>query len=517
MNKQSFIHGTMILIVAGLATRILGMLNKITLSRVIGAEGMGLYHMAFPALILVLTLTTGGFPVAISKRVAEAEAVGDRQTVKKVLYLSLAIVSGLSLILTLILWFGASFIVENFLTDKRVTLTLLATAPSVLIIGFSAVFRGYFQGKSNMIPTASSQFIESLVRVISAIVFAQLLLPYGIEWASAGAMIGLLVGEIFGLGTLLYHYFLDRDPSQTKKSFPQKWKDEAKKLITITIPVTGGKIVGSLSLFFEPIIIAQSLAIAGLATSAATTFYGQLAGMAIPILLFPTVLTYSISVTLIPALSEASAGKNSKLVHKRLHQALKLALVTGAPCTVVIYVLAEPLSHLIFNDVGVAPLLKKMAPFALFLYFQGPLAATLQALDKASTALRNTVIGAVVKAGTIFLLASQPDIGINGAIYAINMNMALVTLLHFISVVKALSFSMKMADIFKVSLSMTLMGFVLYYSMIHSPFSYLWLKFIFAILLGFVLYFILLLLLNIVDKHDMERIPWIGKLIGTRK
>jgi stage V sporulation protein B len=517
VSKQSFIQGTMILVLAGIITKVLGMLNKITLSRVIGAEGMGLYHMAFPTLILVLTLTTGGFPVAISKRIAEAEATRDEARVKKILWLSMIFVCGLSFVITLILWLSAPLIAKLFLTDDRVLYSLLASAPAIMIIGISSVIRAYFQGKLNMVPTATSQFTESLVRVASALLFAHLLLPYGIEWAAAGAMLGLLVGELAGMFILLYHYW--RDPHRAhlrkiKKSALSHWINEAKKLIQITIPVTGSRIIGSLSLFFEPIIIAQSLAIAGLTTTAATSFYGQLAGMAIPILLFPTVLTYSISVTLIPALSEAAANNDFKMVYKRLHQALRLALVTGAPCTVIIYVLAEPLSYLVFNDKGVADILRMMAPFALFLYFQGPLAATLQALDKAKKALRNTIIGAVLKVVTVVFLASQPEIGIKGVIYAINLNMAIVTVLHFISVLKSVSFTMKLMDIAKVGFSMSVMGWFCYI-MMHLPLTVsLWLQFLLTLFSGSVLYTLLLVVLGVVDKHDLERIPWIGKLIA---
>lgn len=517
MSKQSFIQGTMILVLAGIVSKVLGMINKITLSRVIGAEGMGLYHMAFPTLILVLTLTTGGFPVAISKRIAEAEATRDEARVKKILWLSMVFVCGLSFLITLVLWISAPLIAKTFLTDDRVLYSLLASAPSIMVIGISSVIRAYFQGKLNMVPTATSQFAESLIRVVSALLFAHLLLPYGVEWAAAGAMAGLLVGELAGMFMLLYHYWQDPHRAhlrRMKRSAVSHWINEAKKLIQITIPVTGSRIIGSLSLFFEPIIVAQSLAIAGLQTTVVTSFYGQLAGMAIPILLFPTVLTYSISVTLIPALSEAAANNNSKLVHKRLHQALRLALVTGAPCTVIMYVLAEPLSFLVFNDKGVADLLRMMAPFALFLYFQGPLAATLQALDKAKTALRNTIIGAALKVVTIAFLASQPEIGIKGVVYAINLNMAIVTALHFISVLKILSFTMKVMDIIKVGFSMSAMGWFCY-MMIHLPLTNsLSLQFVLTLITSSILYIALLVTLKMVDKHDLERIPWIGKIFA---
>ena len=163
----------------------------------------------------------------------------------------------------------------------------------------------------------------------------------------------------------------------------------------ISIPITGSKLIGASSYLLESILIAQSLAIAGISTSLATAQYGALQGMIIPIILLPSALTMSLSVSLVPSLSEAAARKDIKTIHMRLHQSLKLALVTGAPFAVLMFVLAEPICTYMYNQPDVGVMLKMMAPIAIFIYFQAPLQSALQALNKPGAALINTLIGSI--------------------------------------------------------------------------------------------------------------------------
>src|SRR5690606_7860719 len=157
--------------------------------------------------------------------------------------------------------------------------------------------------------------------------------------------------------------------------------------------------------------------------------YGILQGMAMPILLLPTALTYSLAVALVPSLSEAAHRNDRRTVHKRLHQSLKLSMIAGAPFAIIMFVLAVPICQVAFNHGEAGIMLRMMAPIALFIYFQAPLQAALQALERPGSALLNTLIGAVTKLSLIAILASNPALGILGVIIAINVNIALVTVL----------------------------------------------------------------------------------------
>ena len=197
--------------------------------------------------------------------------------------------------------------------------------------------------------------------------------------------------------------------------------------------------VGSFAYAIEPIVVAQSLAIAGIATATSTALYGQLEGMAIPLVVFPSFITYALSVSLVPAISEAAARNYYRLVEHRLTQAIRLSCIIGAPCAILIYVLAEPLATLLYHHPEVAIYIQMMAPFAIFLYLQGPLASILQGLDHAHIAMRNSVIGAFLKTILIFLLGSNPQLGIQGVVLAINCGIIIVTFLHLYSISRLVS------------------------------------------------------------------------------
>lgn len=519
MTKQTFFKGTLILVAAGLLTKLMGFVNRIFLSRIIGAEGMGLYQMAVPTLYLVITLTQFGLPIAISKLVAEAAAENNTNKIKSILKISLLLVSLLSIIFTLAMVAGAPFISQHLLTDPRVYYSLIGIAPIVPIVAVSSIIRGYFQGRQNMIPTASSQVIEQIVRIFTVLFLANAFLPKGVEYAAAAAMVGVVLGELAGVLSLLYQFRQTKlkhiwAGSKISKAL-QRHRDTFKGLLRIAIPVTSGRLIGSLTFWIEPIVVTQSLAIAGLSTAAATTYYGQLQGMAIPLLTFPTFFTYSLAVSLVPAVAEAHAKKNWALVHRRIHQSLRLALVIGAPFTALLYILAEPLCLVIYGSLEVGTIMKIMVPFCLLLYFQGPLAAALQGLDYAQVAMKNSIYGAILKTIAIYLLATYPGIGQEGITIAISLGIVIVTLLHFFSIVKLTGFTIQLLDFLKVIGAMFLMGWIGF--LLFESLKTTW-QLSHALLvtaLGSILfYFSLLVWLQVLGRQDVQRIPWIGRWIA---
>ncbi|MBT2660673.1 stage V sporulation protein B [Bacillus sp. ISL-45] len=464
---SKFLKGTFILLMAGLVTRVLGFINRIVIARFIGEEGVGLYMMAFPTMVLVVTITQLGLPVAISKNVAEAEARGDFQKIKKILVVSLATTISLSIIFTPALILLAPYLSETLFTDPRTQWPLLAIAPIVPIVAVSSVLRGYFQGRQNMRPSAISQVIEQLVRITLIAVLTKAFMPYGIEYAAAGAMIASVIGELISLIYLMTTFKL-RKKFRLRKNFFQfvhSGKSTFNDLMGIALPTTGSRLIGSVSWFFEPIVVAHSLAIAGVAAVAATKQYGALTGFAMPLLLLPSFITYSLSTSLVPAISEANSRKNMKVIEHLLQQSLRFSLLTGGLAIVVLYVLAEPLMTLMYGTSNGAQFIKLMAPFFLFYYFQGPLQAALQALDLARAAMINSLIGNLAKTAVIFLLASQPAFGINGVALGMVMGIVLITLLHFATMLKAVSFTFYVKDYVKVLVIIILsgsMGFMLW-------------------------------------------------------
>lgn len=519
MTKQTFLQGTLILVGAGFITKVLGFIYRIALSRLIGDEGLGLFQMAFPILILVLTLTTAGLPVAISKLVSEAEAVQDLSRIRSIMIISLGIVTCLAIVFTTLVIVAAPLIANTLLTDSRALYALWGIAPVIPIVAISSVFRGYFQGRQHMSPYALAQIIEQVVRIFTVLFLARLLYPYGVEYAAAGAMVGVVIGEGAGMLILLHSY--RRDPKRPPLRFPLReirhgwgrFSSTVRQMMRITIPVTASRIVGSLSYAVEPIVVSQSLALAGIAVAASTAMYGQLEGMAIPLVYFPSFITHALSVSLVPSISEAAARGRIRLVEHRLNQAIRLSMIVGGPCAIILLMLAEPITLLLYDNTDVSRLLKIMAPFAVLLYFQGPLAAVLQGLDKAKDAMRNSIYGAIIKTVLIFLLGSQPALGIDGVVLAINCGIIIVTALHFISIIHYVPFTLVFRDWIKLSLAIAVMGAALHLVMSRSS-GELLLTVTTAVSVSLLLYAILLVLLGLLKREDIQRIPYVGKWLS---
>lgn len=519
MTKQTFIKGAMILLAAGIINRLLGFVPRIALPRIIGAEGVGLYQLSYPFLAVMITIITGGIPLAVAKWIAEAESRGDHARVKHIFRTAMGLTVFLGVIMTAALLLFAPWITSHVLPDARVYRTFLIMTPLLLIIGVSSIYRGYFQGKQNMIPSAASQITETAIRIICSLAFASLLLPRGLEWAAAGAMLGTVVGEIGGLAVLLWKYAGERDRKAITVPTADNQPEEPvaartpvlRRLLSLSIPVTASRMVGSLSYLLESIFTARSLAAAGIATGAATAQYGALQGMIIPLLLLPTALTFSLASSLVPSLSEAAARGDRATINKRMHQSMRLALVAGAPFVVVMGLFAEPICRILYNHADIAPMLQLMAPVGIFIYLQAPLQAALQALDKPGTALMNTFIGAVVKLILIVQLASDPDFGIYGALIAINVNIVLVTALHAISVLRFIGFRMNWLDFLKVGAAMIIMGGAASWTMNQQPLSAEWINLLLACTASVIVYLLLMIWMKIIDRYDIARIPLFGQ------
>jgi len=209
----------------------------------------------------------------------------------------------------------------------------------------------------------------------------------------------------------------------------------------------------------------------------------------------------------VPALSEAAARNDRDAVRRRLSQSIRLSLVAGAPFVTAMFVLSEPLCRLLYRNGETGRMLGMMAPFALMLYVQGPLQAALQALDRPGAALRNTVVGAVVKLVLIVVLASRPEWGIYGAVVAINVNMVLVTILHAASVVRLLGIRVGLVgDLAKTAACMTFMAAAVVLTARLTAFAEPSVRFAAACSAGFAVYTFSAAWLGLIDPRGMLRV-----------
>jgi len=516
VTKQTFIRGTIMLIIAGMITRLLGFINRIVLARLMGEEGVGLYMMALPSFFLLITLTQIGLPIAISKRVAEANAKNDPHKIKQIITLSFLIIACTSTIFTISMFFLAPFVANYLLTDERTLYPLLFIVPAIPLIAISSVIKGYFQGMQNMKPQSYAIVIEQIVRIGIVYFLIILLLPYGIEFAAAGAVLSFVIGELASCLYLLYT-FKRQKVIPVRKQFFRFLKNSAttrKQMMSIALPNTGSRLISSFANFLEPIIVAQSLAIAGFKVNEATKQYGELTGFAMPLLYLPTFITNSLSIVLIPFISEAIAHNDYKLVHNRIHQAIRISFASGALATIVFSLFSTPILTYMYGTSNASKYIILMAPFFLLLYIQAPLQSALFGLDLAKYAMWNSLIGSTFKFITLFLLASNKSIGIMGVAIAISASVVLITLLHLAVLYKHIDFKLHLVDLSKMIVLIGTTGTAGYaLKNIFTSYHDNLFMFICILLMLTIFYLFVLVILKFITKEELKQIPYLNIFI----
>jgi stage V sporulation protein B len=514
MKQRAFLHGTLILIVAGFLTKGLGFIPNMLLPRIIGVEGVGLYRQVFPLLILMITLCTAGLPIALAKLVSENREEESAIRNRDYLMLSLIIVIGLSLAISLFIILLAPHLSIFFFSDYRSYPSLLVIVPSIPIIAAAAILRSYFQGKQQMKIPAISSIVETAGRVIFSLLLAQMLLPYGLQYAAAGVMGGVLIGELIGL-LLILLYLRRKGKASPFIASQLQIRKMLLSLKGLALPVTLTRLIGSFFYAIEPIVVNKALAISGLTLATATALYGELAGLAIPLILLPTFLTHALSQSLIPAISEAASKGHFLTIRYRIAQATRLTLVICLPFAIFAYSFSTELCKLLYDHPQAGILLKQLAPLSLLLYLQYSLNAALQGLGLVKEAMYSTIIGSIVKTGAILLFASQAELNINGVIIALNMGMLLVTLLHWFSLKKAIKLTLDPLFIVKViaiSVLLSLLSTHLY-SAIFSDF-YPLIRLALSICSVLFIYLALLRALHLITQEDLKKVPYIGKYLS---
>jgi stage V sporulation protein B len=379
------------------------------------------------------------------------------------------------------------------------------------------VLRGYFQGKQNMKPFAFSQVIEQIVRIMFIAVLTKTFLPYGIEYAAAGAMLASIIGELVSLIYLLTMFKLKKHFKFRTKFFSmaKSGKQTVSELMSIALPTTGSRFIGNAAWFLEPIVVVQSLAIAGVSTTLATKQYGELTGYALPLLMLPSFVTASLATSLVPAVSEAKAINNDRLIEHRLQQTMRITFVTGIIAVVILFVLAEPILQVMYGSANAAVFIQFLAPFFLFQYYQMPFQSMLQALNLARAAMFNSFAGAVVKIALIWLLASKESFGIMGAAIGIAAGTILVTLLHAATVVKTIPLTLHVKQYVFPLVAALIAGWCghISYEMLFTG-EALFIRLLLSVLMISVVYIIILLWTGEIRKSELNRIPVIGDFLA---
>lgn len=429
MNKEKFIKSTIILIIGGFITKILGMVIKVINTRLIGLEGISLYMLIFPTFSLFMSLSQFSLPTSVSKLVSE-----DKYNNKNLVFSSIPIILIFDLILIAIILLSASFISINLLKDSRCYLPILCISCVLPFEAMSNMLRGYFFGKQKMLPHVISHIIEQIVRLVLTIILVPTLIKIDLVYAVSFLILVNMISEFTSIIILLI--FMPKHIKITWQDIkPQK--NNIKNILSISIPNTNTRLIGNIGYFLEPILLTSGMLAAGYDISYITLEYGIVAGYSMPLLLLPGFFTGAISNSLLPVISKANTLKQYSYIKRKLKQAILISLIIGIPITFILFLFPNFFLKLFYGTTHGGIYLRYLAIPFLFYYIELPLAATMQAMDMSKNVMIDNMIGIILKTVLLYFL-SLLHIGIYSFIIASSINIILVATSHYFHVKKKL-------------------------------------------------------------------------------
>lgn len=427
--KEKFIKSTIILIIGGIITKILGMLNKVIMARYLGTEGLGIYMMILPSFILFLNISSFGFPVAVSKLVSE-----DDRNNKKLIFTSIIFVLFINFLLMIFILFMAKYLSFNLLHEKRSYYAIMAISLVIPFASISGILRSYFFGRERMGPHVISHITEDIVRIIAMVIGVPFFMHKGVEYAVCFVILTNIISEVTSI--LILFFFLPKNFSLTRSDVKPS-KIYLRDCLSISIPTTATRLIGSICYFLEPIVLTGVLLYVGYPNSVIVREYGIISGYALPLILLPSFFSNAISQALLPVITKKYKMRDIAGVKRKIRQGIAYSLLIGIPLTIVLEMFPDKLLKLLYNTTSGVSYIRFLAPVCLLQYIQAPLASTLDALGMSKENFTSNLAGVLTRL-VMLPLFSLTKIGMWGLIFSTSLNVVVVTMMNIKQVRKKL-------------------------------------------------------------------------------
>lgn len=443
-KKHPIITGTIILTVTGMVSRLIGFFYRIYLSRLFGEEGMGIYQLLGPVTALTFSITAAGLQTAISKHVAVETSTKNYRSSARVLTVGL----GISLLLSgLCMWIIRKYsrwIATEFLLEERTETMLQIIALSIPLGAVHSCINGYFYGvKKTGVPSAT-QLAEQLCRVACVFLASLTADELGITHDIGVAVVGLVIGEGFAMIiSIIAIFYRFRNLAKTSTPAPYlqaalhttpiaSHKATAKALLAMAVPLSVSRIVINLLQSAEAIYIPNKLQVYGYDTATALSVYGVLTGMALPLIFFPSALTNSICVLLLPMVSEAQESGNHAGVQKATRLSILFSTCFGAVCTVLFLLLGRFAGEKLFHSSLAGHFIITLSFICPFLYLSATMSSILHGLGKTAATFALNVAALGIRLLFVFFLV--PRFGIEGYLWGLLISHLSTTWLEVLAV-----------------------------------------------------------------------------------
>ena len=506
-TEKSWVKGAAILATAGIFVRLIGILFRIPISNLVGSYGNGIFSNVFSIYSLLLMVSTVGFPVAVSKMISENVAIGDFRAVTnvfKVSLLTLFVLGGLS---SLFLFFGASWLIEVTNWPPESIYAIQGIAFSPLIVAVCSVYRGYFQGFQNMLPTAISQVIEQVVRIVLGVFLCWycVVMLQNVSLGVGGAYLGTTISSLAAcLLLIVWHFYFTRKHKtlllKTSRKTPLSRKRILKRLVLIAVPVTLTSAMITFFSFADAMMYVDRLALAGFDSYTATALMGDFSYA-------DTFVNIPLSIS---ATFAAFALKDQAGINERINTAIRLVVLVALPCCIGLSVLSDGIFTLIFPGSEHGAAIMEVYAFAtIFIMLSNTFQSILQSIDRFIIPLIALLGASVVRIGCSYVFMAIPALNIYGVVLSTMLTFIFLMIVNFLFIRRythvRLSYINTMIKPFIASAIMGMSALGCYNFLLPRTGNTI--SVLAAIVVAAVIYFFLIIFFGILSEDELELLP----------
>lgn len=522
-NNNYLVQGS-VLAIAGLLSRVIGLIYKIPLTRIIGDEGMSYYSSAYEIYNLALLVSTYSIPVAISKLISAKDRSKEYKNSNRIVKVAFLISGLLGLIITVLIFTFAGQIAELWDTPSM-KIPLKAMAPTLLVFSLMSVIRGFFQGKRRMTPTAVSQIIEQVFHALGSILAAYLLIRSAGEnaklravYGATGGTLGTLIGAVFGL-IFLFLVFMMNMPYIKEKGNrdltgrEDKYSDIAWSIITTMLPIVLSQTVYQLSGTIDDKIFKSIMVKKGYDETSRAILWEAFSNKYKTLINVPVAIASALGVSVVPVLSNLNKAKDKDGIYSTIASHIKLNMIVAMPSAVGLSVLAKPILKMLYNisDSSVAPDLLILGGIAVIFFALSTFTnGVLQGIDRLNLPVIHSAISLAVHIPLLYLLIDVLELGPYGLVIGNVTYALLVSLLNGFSIAKITGYKQEVQTTFIVpAISSLIMGVVawLIYKLLQITLKINPISCIISISVAAVVYFIALIKLKGLTREELAGIP----------
>ena len=469
-RKMAFITGTLLLTSTGFICRILGFFYRIFMSRTIGAEGLGIYNMVHPIFSICFAVCAGSIQTALSQYVAANQTRG-----RAVFRTGLVIAMGMSFLLASVIYGNAGFLAEKLLLEPRCAPYLPVMAVSVPFAALHACINGYYYGMQKARVPAFSQVAEQVIRMGAVFLIASIWLESGRQITVSLAVYGHLIGEmasaVFTVFCLGFFPPCKDGDSRRAPAIPLSFGATAAPLMALALPLMGNRLILNVLGSAEAISIPNKLLSSGLTNSEALSVYGVLTSMALPFILFPSAITNSMAVLLLPTVAEAQADGNEARISSMISMSLRYSCYMGVLCIGIFTIFGNQLGVSVFHDQNAGTYITILSWLCPFMYLATTMGSILNGLGRTSSTFFQNVFAMVIRLA--FVLFAIPRYGILGYLWGMLVSELALALMSFLAVKRLVPFCWDTVNMIVKPVLLLLISIGMYLAFSQSCF---WLK-----------------------------------------